>query len=132
MEVFKPIKVENYHFMDSGLDQYEPLLLYIRDAGWSPIEVDREGLGITDLEKRIEKLEEGFRKIELKVERYIEDKVELDRGIKCFYMKIVVGRSSNCRKLEKIKEMVELGADRVQVTILLHSLHRSLTQLPQL
>lgn len=31
MEVFKPIKVENYHFMDSGLNQYEPLLLYIRD-----------------------------------------------------------------------------------------------------
>ena len=31
MEVFKPIKVENYHFMDSGLDQYEPLLLYIKD-----------------------------------------------------------------------------------------------------
>lgn len=31
MEVFKPIKVENYQFMDSGLDQY------------------------TDLEKRIEK-----------------------------------------------------------------------------
>ncbi len=31
MEVFKPIKVENYHFMDSGLGQYEPLLLYIRD-----------------------------------------------------------------------------------------------------
>lgn len=40
--------------------------LTITDAGWSPIEVDREGLGITDLEKRIEKLEEGFRKIELK------------------------------------------------------------------
>lgn len=68
MEVFKPIKVENYQFMDSGLDQYEPLLLYIRDAGWSSIEVDREGLG---LEKRIEKLEEGFRKIEVKVERYM-------------------------------------------------------------
>ncbi len=31
MEVFKPIKVENYQFMDSGLNQYEPLLLYIRD-----------------------------------------------------------------------------------------------------
>lgn len=31
MEVFKPIKVENYHFMNSGLDQYEPLLLYIKD-----------------------------------------------------------------------------------------------------
>lgn len=31
MEVFRPIKVENYHFIDSGLDQYEPLLLYIRD-----------------------------------------------------------------------------------------------------
>lgn len=31
MEVFKPIKIENYHFMDSGLDQYEPLLLYIKD-----------------------------------------------------------------------------------------------------
>ena len=40
--------------------------LTITDAGWSSIEVDREGLGITDLEKRIEKLEEGFRKIELK------------------------------------------------------------------
>ena len=51
MEVFKPIKVENYQFMN----QYEPLLLYIKDAGWSPIEVDRERLGITDLEKRIEK-----------------------------------------------------------------------------
>lgn len=44
--------------------------LTITDAGWSFIEVDREGLDITDLEKRIEKLEEGFRKIELKVERY--------------------------------------------------------------
>lgn len=43
--------------------------LTITDAGWSPIEVDREGSGITDLEKRIEKLEEGFRKIELKNER---------------------------------------------------------------
>ena len=31
MEVFKPIKVENYQFMDSGLDQYEPLLLYVKD-----------------------------------------------------------------------------------------------------
>ena len=31
MEVFKPIKVEDYQFMDSGLDQYEPLLLYIKD-----------------------------------------------------------------------------------------------------
>lgn len=31
MEVFKPIKVENYQFMDSGLDQYEQLLLYIKD-----------------------------------------------------------------------------------------------------
>lgn len=31
MEVFKPIKVENYQFMNSGLDQYEPLLLYIKD-----------------------------------------------------------------------------------------------------
>lgn len=40
--------------------------LTITDAGWSSIGVDREGLGITDLEKRIEKLEEGFRKIELK------------------------------------------------------------------
>lgn len=36
------------------------------DAGWEPISIDKEGLGITDLEKRIEKLEEGFRKIELK------------------------------------------------------------------
>lgn len=40
--------------------------LTITDAGWSPIEIDREGLGIDGLEKRIEKLEEGFRKIELK------------------------------------------------------------------
>lgn len=48
----------------------EQKYLTITDAGWSSIEVDREGLGITDLEKRIEKLEEGFRKIEVKVERY--------------------------------------------------------------
>lgn len=40
--------------------------LTITDAGWEPISIDKEGLGITDLEKRIEKLEEGFRKIELK------------------------------------------------------------------
>ena len=40
--------------------------LTITNAGWSSIEIDREGLGIIDLEKRIEKLEEGFRKIELK------------------------------------------------------------------
>ena len=40
--------------------------LTISDAGWSFIEVDREGLGIDSLEKRIEKLEEGFRKVELK------------------------------------------------------------------
>lgn len=37
--------------------------LTITDAGWEPISIDKEGLG---LEKRIEKLEEGFRKIELK------------------------------------------------------------------
>ena len=43
--------------------------LTITDTGWSPIEVDREGLGIDSLEKRIEKLEEGFRKIERKIER---------------------------------------------------------------
>ena len=46
------------------MDEYN--YLTITDAGWNSIEVDREGLGITDLEKRIEKLEEGFRKIELK------------------------------------------------------------------
>lgn len=40
--------------------------LTITDAGWELISIDKEGLGITDLEKRIEKLEEGFRKIELK------------------------------------------------------------------
>lgn len=27
----KVIKVENYQFINSGLDQYEPLLLYIKD-----------------------------------------------------------------------------------------------------
>lgn len=112
MEVFKPIKVENYHFMDSGLDQYEPLLLYIRDDveegkvyfvknkfddklrewvdnnliiegrgrafidrsyGKIAINVDTQDLenSIAELsaEERIEKLEEGFRKIELKNER---------------------------------------------------------------
>ncbi len=37
--------------------------LTITDTGWEPISIDKEGLG---LEKRIEKLEEGFRKIELK------------------------------------------------------------------
>lgn len=114
MEVFKPIKIENYQFMDSGLDQYEPLLLYIKDdveegkvyfvknkfddklrewveenlriygkdrividRGYGEVNIDvftqdledsidRCGYAATDLEKRIEKLEEGFRKIELK------------------------------------------------------------------
>lgn len=46
------------------MDEYN--YLTVTDAGWNSIEVDREGLGIADLEKRIEKLEEGFRKIELK------------------------------------------------------------------
>lgn len=151
MEVFKPIKVENYQFMDSGLNQYEPLLLYIRDDvvyfvknkfdsklrewvdnnliiegrgrafidrsyGKIVINVDTQdlensiaelseevkqlrscleekkkcsdriynlmdrigeinntiqGKSIYDLKNRIEKLEEGFRKIEVKVERYM-------------------------------------------------------------
>ena len=46
------------------MDEYN--YLTISDAGWEPISIDKEELGITDLEKRIEKLEEGFRKIELK------------------------------------------------------------------
>ena len=52
MEVFKPIKVENYQFVKNGLNQYQ----FTQDLEDS----------ITDLEKRIEKLEEGFREIELK------------------------------------------------------------------
>ena len=40
--------------------------LTITSAGWEPISIDREGLGIDSLEKRVEKLEEGFRKIESK------------------------------------------------------------------
>ena len=111
MEVFKPIKVENYQFMKNGLNQYEPVLVYFKDdegegkvyfvknkfddkleewmeenlkvEGRSRVIVDKyhnrisidiftQDLedSITDLEKRIEKLEEGFRKIEVKVERY--------------------------------------------------------------
>lgn len=31
MEVFKPIKVENYQFMKNGLNQYEPVLVYFKD-----------------------------------------------------------------------------------------------------
>lgn len=46
------------------MDEYN--YLTVTDAGWEPISIDKEGLGIADLEKRIEKLEEGFRKIELK------------------------------------------------------------------
>lgn len=107
MEVFKPIKVENYQFMKNGLNQYEPVLVYFKDdeeegkvyfaknkfddkleewmeenlkvEGRSRVIVDKyhnrisidvftQDLedSITDLEKRIEKLEEGFREIELK------------------------------------------------------------------
>lgn len=127
MEVFKPIKVENYQFMDSGLNQYEPLLLYIRDAGWSSIEVDREGLG---LEKRIEKLEEGFRKIEVKVERYMTAPQSLGRIKVEVREQIKLEKQQRQIKLDKIREMVELGADRVQVTILLYLLHRSLALAP--
>lgn len=108
MEVFKPIKVENYQFVKNGLNQYEPVLVYFKDddeeegkvyfvknkfddkleewmeenlkvEGRSRVIVDKyhnrisidvftQDLedSITDLEKRIEKLEEGFREIELK------------------------------------------------------------------
>lgn len=107
MEVFKPIKVENYQFMKNRLNQYEPVLVYFKDdeeegkvyfvknkfddkleewmeenlkvEGRSRVIVDKyhnrisidvftQDLedSITDLEKRIEKLEEGFREIELK------------------------------------------------------------------
>lgn len=31
MEVFKPIKVENYQFVKNGLNQYEPVLVYFKD-----------------------------------------------------------------------------------------------------
>ena len=107
MEVFKPIKVENYQFMKNGLNQYEPVLVYFKDdeeegkvyfvknkfddklEEWMEENLKVEGRSrvyhnrisidvftqdledsITDLEKRIEKLEEGFRKIKVKVERY--------------------------------------------------------------
>lgn len=96
MEVFKPIKVENYQFVKNGLNQYEPVLVYFKEEGkvyfvknkleeWMEengrsrvivdkyhnrisIDVFTQDLedSITDLEKRIEKLEEGFREIELK------------------------------------------------------------------
>lgn len=29
MQIFQPVKVENYQFMDSGLNQYELLLVFI-------------------------------------------------------------------------------------------------------
>lgn len=85
MEVFKPIKVENYQFVKNGLNQYEPVLVYFKDdklEEWMEENLKVEGRrvdrisidvftqdledSITDLEKRIEKLEEGFREIELK------------------------------------------------------------------
>lgn len=68
MEVFKPIKVENYQFVKNGLNQYEPVLVYFKDHNRISIDVFTQDLedSITDLEKRIEKLEEGFREIELK------------------------------------------------------------------
>lgn len=31
MQIFQPVKVENYQFMDSELDQCEPLLVYTKD-----------------------------------------------------------------------------------------------------
>ena len=33
MEVFKPIKVENYQFVKNGLNQYEPVLVYFKEEG---------------------------------------------------------------------------------------------------
>lgn len=53
MEVFKPIKVENYQFMKNGWKK-QSIDVFTQDLEDS----------ITDLEKRIEKLEEGFREIE--------------------------------------------------------------------
>lgn len=31
MDAFRPVKVENYEFYSTGLDEYEPLLVYIKD-----------------------------------------------------------------------------------------------------
>lgn len=59
MEVFKPIKVENYQFMKNGLNQYEPVLVYFKDD-------EEEGKVYFVKNKFDEKLEEGFREIELK------------------------------------------------------------------
>lgn len=32
MDAFRPVKVENYEFYSTGLDEYEPLLIYIKDG----------------------------------------------------------------------------------------------------
>lgn len=31
MAIFQPVRVENYQFSNSGLDEYEPVLVYLRD-----------------------------------------------------------------------------------------------------
>lgn len=102
MSVFQPVKVENYEFISSGLNEYEPLLPYIKndeedgkiylvknqfDNKWRQqmdMNLNIQGQGrimvnkssgeigidvaVDDLENRIEKLEEGFRKLESKIE----------------------------------------------------------------
>ncbi len=80
MEVFKPIKVENYQFMKNGLNQYEPVLVYFKDD-------EEEGKVYFVKNKFDEKLEEGFREIELKnrdKNGEIYDLVEINRtGQRC-------------------------------------------------
>lgn len=74
MEVFKPIKVIHE-------EQYEPVLVYFKDdeeEGKVYFVKNKFDDSITDLEKRIEKLEAGFREIEL------YDLVEINRtGQRC-------------------------------------------------
>lgn len=58
MEVFKPIKVENYQFMKNGLNQYEPVLVYFKDD-------EEEGKVYFVKNKFDDKLEEWKEEVEL-------------------------------------------------------------------
>lgn len=69
MEVFKPIKVENYQFVKNGLNQYEPVLVYFKDDEEEGKVYFVKNKFDDKLEEWMEenlKVEEGFREIELK------------------------------------------------------------------
>lgn len=102
MEVFKPIKVENYQFMKNGLNQYEPVLVYFKDD-------EEEGKVYFVKNKFDDKLEEWMEE-NLKVEgrsRIIVDKYRNRINIDIFIQDLEDSIAKLTAEVEELKSRLE-------------------------